>query len=90
MKEKFNNFKVTTHRNKIVTNVYQTNHKNKHLALQTVFDNCDLFPSEYLEGMIADYFDNSETDHIRFTTEEERKNILPVSFRSPMTFTNGT
>jgi ribosomal protein S18 acetylase RimI-like enzyme len=58
-------------------------------GLKNVLDNCELFPSEYLDDMITDYFINPDTDHIWFTVEQEGK-ILSIAFCAPMTFTNGT
>ena len=58
-------------------------------GLKTVLDNCELFPSEYLDDMIADYLSNPETDHIWFTAENDTQ-IVSIAYCAPMTFTNGT
>lgn len=36
-------------------------------GLKTVLDSCGLFPSEYLDEMISDYFNNADTQDIWFT-----------------------
>ena len=63
--------------------------KSDILGLKKVLDHCELFPSEYLDDMIADYFDNSEKDQIWFTAEDEGK-VISIAYCAPMTFTNGT
>ncbi|MEM8887179.1 MAG: GNAT family N-acetyltransferase [Bacteroidota bacterium] len=58
-------------------------------ALKKVLDSSGLFPSEYLDGMIADYLNNPESSDIWFTYVE---NEIPVSiaYCAPEKLTNGT
>ena len=58
-------------------------------GLKSVLDNCELFPSEYLDDMIDDYLENPNTDHIWFTVEIDNT-ILSIAYCAPMKFTNGT
>ncbi len=58
-------------------------------ALKNVLDNCDLFPSEYLDDMISDYFSKPETDHIWFTYEQ-KNTVVAIAYCGPMELTNGT
>lgn len=57
--------------------------------LKEVLNTIELFPAEYLDNMIADYFDNPDTEHIWFTVTE---NQIPVSiaYCAPETFAVGT
>jgi ribosomal protein S18 acetylase RimI-like enzyme len=57
--------------------------------LKAVLDSIELFPSEYLDEMISDYFNNSETEDIWFTAIE---NGIPIAiaYCSPEKFTEGT
>lgn len=58
-------------------------------GLKNVLDSCGLFPSEYLEGMISDYFNNPETQDIWFTCTH---NHVPVAigYCVPEKLTDGT
>ncbi|MBS4039831.1 MAG: GNAT family N-acetyltransferase [Flavobacteriales bacterium] len=58
-------------------------------GLKTVLDSCGLFPSEYLDEMISDYFNNADTQDIWFTCID---NKLPVAigYCVPEKLTNGT
>ena len=58
-------------------------------GLKVVLDSCGLFPSEYLDEMISDYFDNDETQEIWFTYID---NNIPVAigYCVPEKLTNGT
>ena len=58
-------------------------------ALKTVLDNCDLFPSEYLDGMTNDYFNNPETEQLWYTYEVN-KDVVAIAYCAPMELTNGT
>lgn len=58
-------------------------------SLKSVLDNCELFPSEYLDDMIKDYFENPETQDIWFTVEEQSI-VKSIAYCAPMSFTNGT
>ena len=57
--------------------------------LKGVLDSIDLFPSEILEDMIADFFDNPDTQNIWLTATE---NNIPISigFCAPEQLTEGT
>lgn len=57
--------------------------------LKAVLDSIELFPSEMLDDMIADYFNNSKTKDIWFTAVE---NNLPIAlgFCAPEQLTEGT
>lgn len=58
-------------------------------GLRTVLDSCELFPSEYLDEMIADYFNNADTQDFWFTCIV---NNLPVAigYCVPEKLTKGT
>lgn len=57
--------------------------------LKTVLDSIDLFPSEYLDDMISDYFNNPETEDIWFTVLENDVPIA-IAYCAPEKFTSGT
>lgn len=57
--------------------------------LKKVLDSIDLFPSEMLEEMIADYFDNPESEDIWFTAIEGGE-AISIAYCAPEKFTNGT
>ena len=58
-------------------------------GLKTVLDSCGLFPSEFLDEMISDYFNNVDTQDIWFTYIYDN---LPVAigYCVPEKLTNGT
>ena len=58
-------------------------------ALKEVLDSIELFPSEYLDDMISDYFNNPETEDIWFTAIEEDKPVA-LAYCAPEKFTEGT
>ena len=58
-------------------------------ALKEVLDTIELFPSEYLDDMISDYFDNPATEDIWFTSTEGDKPIS-LAYCAPEKFTEGT
>ena len=58
-------------------------------ALKEVLDTIELFPSEYLDGMIADYLNNPESEDIWFTSTEGEKPIS-LAYCAPEKFTEGT
>ena len=57
--------------------------------LKKVVDSSELFPSEYLDEMISDYFNNSDTEEIWFTYIE---NKIPtaIGYCVPEKLTEGT
>jgi ribosomal protein S18 acetylase RimI-like enzyme len=57
--------------------------------LRRVVDSSGLFPSEYLEGMMTDYFENEVTEDIWLTTEHEGKPSA-IAYCAPEKFTEGT
>ena len=58
-------------------------------GLKNVVDSSGLFPSEYLDEMISEYFNNPETEELWFTYLE---NNLPkaIGYCVPEKFTEGT
>lgn len=59
------------------------------IHLKEVLDSSQLFPVEFLEEMIADYFNNPNTKDIWFTYLEDSKPIS-IGFCAPEKFTEGT
>lgn len=58
-------------------------------GLKEVLDSIVLFPSEMLDDMISDYFNNPETQEIWFTTIENNKPVS-IGFCAPEKLTEGT
>lgn len=58
-------------------------------GIKTVLEFCELFPSEYLDEMIADYFNNPETEERWFTCINENKPSA-IGYCVPEKFTSGT
>lgn len=58
-------------------------------GLKTVVDSSELFPSEYLEEMISDYFNNPETQDIWFTYIDNTKQVA-IGYCVPEKLTDGT
>lgn len=57
--------------------------------LKKVLDSCGLFPSEYLDDMIADYFNNESSEDIWFTCSEDDQ-ALSIGYCVPEKLTVGT
>lgn len=58
-------------------------------GLKSVLDSCGLFPSEYLDEMISDYFRNSETVDIWFTYCINNSPVA-IGYCVPEKLTSGT
>lgn len=58
-------------------------------SLKIVLDSCGLFPSEYLEDMISDFFHNLDTNEIWFTYVENDSPIS-IGYCIPEKLTSGT
>ena len=58
-------------------------------GLKNVLDSCGLFPSEYLDEMISDYFINSDTQDIWFTYIDNDRPVS-IGYCVPEKLTNGT
>lgn len=58
-------------------------------TLKDVLDTVDLFPSEMLDDLIADYFSNPASEHLWFTAEEEGVPIS-IAYCEPERMTDGT
>ena len=63
--------------------------KTDFAELKNVVDSSELFPSEYLDEMISDYFDNPETKDIWFTYIDNNKQVA-IGYCVPEKFTDGT
>jgi ribosomal protein S18 acetylase RimI-like enzyme len=57
--------------------------------LKLVLDSCELFPSELLDDMIYDYFNNPETEDIWFTTTSDEVPVA-IGYCVPEKLTEGT
>ena len=57
--------------------------------LKIVLDSCQLFPSEYLDEMISDYFNNAETEDHWFTFLIDEKPVA-IGYCIPEKLTEGT
>jgi ribosomal protein S18 acetylase RimI-like enzyme len=58
-------------------------------GLKGVLDSSELFPSAYLEGMMADYLHNPATEHIWLTCEAGDR-LVAIAYCAPEQLTNGT
>lgn len=58
-------------------------------SLKQVLDSIELFPSAYLDDMIADYFNNPESQDIWFA-KVEGDTVVSIAFCAPEKFTEGT
>ena len=57
--------------------------------LKIVLDSCELFPPEYLDEMISDYFNNAETEDHWFTFLIDEKPVA-IGYCIPEKLTEGT
>jgi ribosomal protein S18 acetylase RimI-like enzyme len=58
-------------------------------GLKKVADSSGLFPSEYLDEMISDYFNNADTQDIWFAYFDDNKPVA-IGYCVPEKFTDGT
>ncbi len=58
-------------------------------GLKIVLDSCGLFPSEYLDEMIADYLNNADTQDFWFTYFDNNSPVA-IGYCAPEKLTNGT
>lgn len=58
-------------------------------GLKKVADSSGLFPSEYLDEMISDYFNNADTQDIWFAYFDDNKPVA-LGYCVPEKFTDGT
>lgn len=58
-------------------------------GLKIVVDSSELFPSEYLDEMISDYFNNPDTQDIWFTYIDNNKQVA-IGYCVPEKLTEGT
>lgn len=58
-------------------------------SIKEVLDSIDLFPSEYLESMISDYFTNPETEEVWFTYTID-ENPIAIGYCVPEKLTDRT
>lgn len=58
-------------------------------VLKEILDSSELFPSELLDDMIADYLNNANSEDIWFTTEKEGK-VVSIGYCAPERMTEGT
>ena len=72
----------------MIEKIRSVNQSDLH-KLKDVVDSCQLFPLEYLEGMIADYFTNEATEDIWFTYVENETPIA-IGYCVPEKLTVGT
>lgn len=58
-------------------------------GLKKVLDSCELFPSDYLDEMISDYFNNPDTNDLWFTYSDN-KTLHAIGYCVPEKLTDGT
>lgn len=58
-------------------------------GLKTVLDSSELFPAEYLDGMIYDFLHNPESEEVWFTKLLQGK-VVALGFCAPEKLTEGT